>query len=122
MKNAALSALLLALPLAAHAAGNPQAGKALFATRCASCHSIGPSARGGFGPQLNAVFGRRAGTTSDYQYTQAMKTSGIVWSQETLSAFIKAPSKVVPGTRMRFWGMSDAQQIEDLLAYLQTFQ
>ncbi|AOY96030.1 cytochrome c family protein [Cupriavidus sp. USMAA2-4] len=122
MRHALLCALILALPPAAHAAGDALAGKALFTTRCASCHSVGPSARGAFGPQLNGLFGRHAGSTTDYQYSAAMKASGIVWTDATLSAFIQSPDKVVPGTRMRFWGIGNAQQIENLLAYLRTFR
>lgn len=109
------------LPLAATAAGNVEAGKAAF-RKCASCHQVGPSARGGFGPQLNGVLGRRAASTTDYRYSDAMRRSGIVWNEQTLGAFLRGPSDVVPGTRMRFWGISDAQQIADLLAYLRTLR
>lgn len=51
-----------------------------------------------------------------------MKSSDVVWTRETLAAYIEAPKKVVPGTRMIFWGISDPEKIENLLAYLQTFQ
>ena len=114
-------ALVIVLTANAHAA-DLQAGKELFTTRCASCHHVGPSARAAFGPQLNAVFGRRAGSTSDYRYSDAMKASTVVWDEATLRAFMQSPGKVVPGTKMRFWGMSNASQIDDLLAYLRTFQ
>jgi cytochrome c len=122
MKKAALLTLALAFHAPAQAVGDVQAGKSLFAARCASCHSIGPSARAAFGPQLNAIFGRVAGGTNDYTYSAAMKKSGIVWSDKTLKAFIASPGKVVPGTKMRFWGLGNEQQIEDLLAYLHTYQ
>ncbi|MBA5607244.1 cytochrome c family protein [Duganella sp. FT3S] len=115
----ALAALALGVLAPAHAAGDAAAGKAAF-RKCASCHQLGPSARGGFGPQLNGVIGRRAASTTDYQYSDAMRRSGIVWNEQTLAAFLRGPSDVVPGTRMRFWGISDAQQIADLLAYLRT--
>ena len=59
--------LLGLTPLAAGAADLAN-GQRLFALRCASCHAVGPSARAGFGPQLNAVFGRRAGSTPDFRY------------------------------------------------------
>nr|WP_233411029.1 c-type cytochrome [Rugamonas sp. CCM 8940] len=98
--------------------GNAVAGKAAF-NKCASCHQTGPSARGGFGPQLNGIVGRRAGAT-DYAYSAAMKKSNIVWNEVALAAFIKAPSEVVPDTKMRFWGIGNEQQIADLLAYLRT--
>ena len=104
----------------AHAAGDINAGKAVF-NLCASCHQVGSSARAGFGPQLNGIIGRPAASTTDYNYSPAMKRSGIVWSEKTLSAFLKSPSDTVPGTKMRFWGIGDEKKIADLLAYLRTF-
>ena len=113
--------LVLALPLpAAWAAGDIEAGKAAFVS-CASCHAVGPSAHGAFGPQLNAIIGRTAGSTADYHYSTAMKNSGIVWSEKTLTAFLKDPGEVVPGTKMRLYGFSNEQKIANLLAYLRTF-
>ena len=94
----------------------------LFAKTCGGCHSIGEGARGGFGPELNGIIGRPAGTTPDYQYSDAMKNSGVVWTREKLAAYIEAPKKVVSGTRMIFWGISDQEKIDNILAYLATFQ
>jgi cytochrome c len=90
--------------------------------QCASCHQVGVNAHGGFGPQLNGLFGRRAGSTSDYAYSDAMKRSGIVWNERTLSAFLHDPDKLVPGTKMRFWGIGDENEIIALQAYLRTCQ
>ncbi|WLG48997.1 cytochrome c family protein [Pseudomonas sp. FP1742] len=127
MKNAAVLTFALMLntglfSLQAAAAGDAEAGEKLFTRICGGCHQVGSSARGSFGPQLNAIFGRTAGSTTDYQYSSAMKSSGVVWTRETLTAYIQAPKEVVPGTRMIFWGLSDPEKIENLLAYLQTFQ
>jgi len=114
-------ALLLAACAPLAAAGADLAnGQRLFASRCGSCHAVGPSARAGFGPHLNALFGRRAGSTPDFRYSAAMVKSGIVWNDKTLTAFIDAPGDLVPGTKMRFWGMSDTRQVGDLLAYLRS--
>ena len=127
MKNAAVLTFALMLntglfSLQAEAAGDAEAGQKLFNRICGGCHQVGTSARGSFGPQLNAIFGRAAGSTTDYQYSSAMKSSGVVWTRETLTAYIEAPKEVVPGTRMIFWGLSDPELVENLLAYLQTFQ
>lgn len=99
-----------------------QAGRTAFVP-CASCHQVGRSARAAFGPQLNALFGRRAGSTTDYRYSAAMKRSSIVWTEQTLAAYIRDPQAVVPGTSMRFvsYGYND-RKIADLLAYLRTYQ
>jgi cytochrome c len=96
-------------------------GQKLFA-QCASCHAIGPNARGGYAPELNNLFGRRAGSTPDFAYSPAMKASGIVWNDRTLATFLHDPGKLVPGTKMSFWGIGDERQIKALLAYLRTFQ
>lgn len=119
--------LTLALGLAlvslqANAAGDAEAGGKLFKRVCGGCHQVGESARAFFGPQLNNVIGRVAASTTDYQYSDAMKSSGIVWTREKLAAYIEDPKAVVAGTRMIFWGISDQQKIEDLLAYLEGFQ
>lgn len=119
LRFAALTLLAVAVSLAS-GADDIAAGKLAFA-RCASCHQIGPSARSVFGPQLNGIVGRRAAAAADYRYSEAMRKSGIVWDEQRLAAFLRAPDKAVPGTSMRFWGLSDEKQIAGLLAYLRTF-
>ncbi|WP_432241593.1 c-type cytochrome [Herbaspirillum robiniae] len=114
-----LSIASTAAAASAHAAGDPVAGRAAFA-RCASCHQVGPSARAGFGPQLYQVIGRRAGSTADYKYSPAMANANFVWSEDKLRAFMKAPGEVVPGNKMRFWGIGSDRQIDDILAYLRS--
>jgi cytochrome c len=122
------AALLLAPAAMANAAapaappvlkGNAEAGKAAF-RKCASCHQVGPSARGGFGPKLTGVIGRKAGSTTDYKYSAAMKNANIIWTEQNLAGFLRAPSDFIPGNNMRFWGIGNAQQVADLLAYLRT--
>ncbi len=122
MKYALLTLALMLTTGQAAAAGDPEAGGKLFAKTCGGCHSIGEGARGGFGPQLNGIIDRPAGTTADYQYSEAMKTSGVVWTRDKLAAYIEDPKSVVKGTRMIFWGISDPEKIENILAYLETFQ
>jgi cytochrome c len=124
MKRFLPPALLLPLAIlqGCTPSGTDAATGAQVFKQCASCHQVGANARGGFGPQLNGLFGRRAGSTPDFAYSDAMKHSGIVWDERTLSAFVRDPGKLVPGTRMRFWGIGDDNRIAALLAYLRTFQ
>lgn len=125
MKPIPLSILTLLLPSllfsAAALAGDAEAGGKLFKRLCSGCHNIGPSVRSSFGPQLNGIVDRPAGSATDYQYSTAMKSSGIVWSRDKLIQYLEDPKAVVPGTRMIFWGLSDEEKIDNLLAYLQTF-
>ena len=122
MKYVLLTLVLTVIAAPAFAAGDADAGGKLFTKTCGGCHSIGEGARGGFGPELNGIIGRPAGTTTDYQYSDAMKNSGVVWTREKLTAYIEDPKSVVSGTRMIFWGISDQEKIENILAYLATFQ
>ena len=121
MKSALLTLALILTTSPAFAAGDAEAGGKLFTKTCGGCHSIGEGARGGFGPQLNGIIGRAAGTSANYVYSEAMKNSGKTWDRETLTAYLKDPKGVVPGTRMIFWGLSDEEKIDNLLAYLQQF-
>ena len=125
MKLKRLTALALApvtwYASAAAPTGDAAAGKATFSA-CASCHQVGSAARNGFGPQLNGIVGRRAGTASGYNYSLAMKGSKIVWSEEVLAAFLRDPDQVVPGTKMRFSGIAYSdRKVADLAAYLRNF-
>lgn len=100
----------------AYAAGDPAAGKQAF-LKCASCHQLG-SPRSGFGPHLHGIIGRPAAAATDFKYSEAMRGSRIVWTEDALRAFLKAPGKVVPGNAMRFTGIGSDREIDDLLAYL----
>ncbi len=53
-----------------------------------------------------------------YRYSYEMRTSGIVWDEETLDALIANPQEVVPGTNMYFRGLPDASDRADIIAYL----
>jgi cytochrome c len=114
--------LLLLLLQACTPSGTDAATGARVFKQCASCHQVGANARAGFGPQLNRLAGRRAGSTPDFVYSEAMTASGIVWDDRTLAAYLRDPGKLVPGTKMRFWGISDENEVKALLAYLRTFQ
>ncbi len=115
-----VAVLATSLAQAAPRVGSVAAGKAAFAA-CASCHQVGAGAGHGFGPRLNGVLGRRAGTEPGFRYSTAMQTSDVVWSEKTLAAYIRRPDSVVPGTSMRFNGwLYGEQKLADLIAYLRT--
>jgi cytochrome c len=114
--------ILLVLLQGCSPSGTDAATGARAFKQCASCHQVGINARAGFGPQLNGLFGRRAGSTPDFAYSDAMKRSGIVWDERSLAAYLRDPKKFVPGTKMRFWGISDENEIVAIQAYLRSFQ
>ena len=112
--SAAVALLLLTHASATAAEGDPTRGEQIY-HRCQGCHSIDTNR---VGPRHAGLFGRRAGSLDDYSYSDAMRTSGIVWDATTLDQFLTAPRKFIPGTKMPFAGIPDAQERADLIAYL----
>ena len=94
------------------------AGKKVFRTQCAICHSAQPGDNGGGqGPDLNGVFNRKAATAS-FGYSKALRNSGLTWDASTLDRFLKAPGKLVPGTAMVIALPKDSDR-ENVVAYFQ---
>ena len=107
---------LLALASAPRVAAQAQSGADLFADRCAGCHD---PAGGGQGPSLTGVVGRKAGAATGFDYTAALKTSGLVWTKANLDTFLADPGKMVPGTAMPVH-IPDASQRAAIIGYLAT--
>jgi cytochrome c len=115
---ARLGALLLCLSgLTAYAEGDLKRGAAVFATQCSECHSV-KEGKDRKGPSLFAVLGRKSASNSGFDYSDAMKKSGIVWTADRLQAYITSPKKTVPGGKMKYDGLDNAAEMADLLAYL----
>jgi cytochrome c2 len=117
--------LLLALGIAATAGaasaeGNAERGKRVF-QRCYSCHSVDPAETNLQGPNLSAVIGRRAGTLPGFEFSAAMVAAGrngLVWTEQTLDAFIRDPEAFVAGINMAPMRLPDPADRADLIAYL----
>jgi cytochrome c len=116
----AAAALVALSTNAVLADGDIEAGKTVF-KKCAACHAVGEGAKNRVGPVLNDLFGRVAGTFPDYKYSQAMIDAGVagkIWDAETLPPYLHKPKDIVPGTKMTFGGLSDDDDVANLLAYL----
>ena len=111
------AAAYLAAAGTARADGDAARGEKKF-EECAACHKIAPG-EDNVGPSLHGVFGRKAGTLTDFRYSPALKRSGIVWTAQTLDAYLADPQKAIPANRMPYAGLADAGDRADLIAYLQ---
>ena len=85
---------------------------------CRACHQIGDRAMNSIGPVLTGVVGRKAGSFSGYNYSEANKSSGITWDEATLADYLKNPQTKVPGTKMMFPGLKKEQDIDNVIAFL----
>ncbi|MBX3590641.1 MAG: cytochrome c family protein [Burkholderiaceae bacterium] len=83
--------------------------------RCLACHALQYDRTG---PRHCGLFGRKAGGVPGFDYSEAMKRSGIVWNAVTLDRFLANPLGTVPGTTMGYAGIADARERADLIAYL----
>lgn len=93
--------------------GDPARGETLY-QGCMDCHSID---KNDVGPKHRGVVGRRAGTVADYNYSPALKNSGLTWDEATLDRWLIDPSALVPETKM-FYAVESPQDRADLIAYL----
>jgi cytochrome c len=114
-------ALLIALaPVAVRAADcNMAEGAKLFQEQqCAGCHTFVADDFDKSGPNLHGVFGRKAGTATFADYSDALKKSGVAWDGPALDRWIANPAALAPGTTMPFAGLPDAQARGTLVCYL----
>jgi cytochrome c len=117
------AALILALALIAAAparAADADNGADLFDTHCGDCHSVASRIANRKGPSLYRVFGRRAGTVAGARYSPEMVQSGIMWTAQTLDAYLANPKAVIRTGIMKFRGLPNAGERADLIAYLAT--
>lgn len=85
--------------------------------RCRACHVVEGDERRA-GPTLEGVIGRPAGTVEGFDYSGAMRNSGIVWDEATLAQFLHDPRRTVPDNRMFFAGLRRDSDIAAVIAYL----
>ncbi len=92
-------------------------GEKIYA-KCAACHDIAKGGANGIGPALHGVVGRAIGSTAGYTYSTALKTKGGNWDAAALDAYLTAPAKYAPGTKMAYAGLSKAEERAALIEYL----
>lgn len=118
----AVLALFLLAGVARADEGNVKEGEEVF-RKCRACHEVGADARNKLGPVLNGIVGRKAGNIEGYNYSPANRKAGAegwVWSQANLDTYLVNPRAAMPGNRMSFAGLPDAQERADVIAYLKT--
>ena len=120
MRALVIVALVLSATTTVVRAQDPAAGQNTFAL-CAICHAVGEGAQNKLGPILNGLDGRRSGSVPGYDYSDALKSAGIVWNESTFKEFIANPAAKVPGTKMTLSFTRGDKDATDLWAYVKQF-
>ncbi len=94
-------------------------GSKIFKRVCFLCHTA-EAGKNKIGPSLFGVVGRKAGSVPGFSYSEAMKSSGIVWDEQKIDEYIADPRKTVPGNKMAFAGLKKAEERKEVIAYLKT--
>lgn len=110
------AAILAGLP-APYNEGDLVKGRREFA-KCRSCHTIEKGGPNRVGPALHGIFGRRAGATPGFQYSDAVRNAGFDWDAAKLDQWLVDPKGFLPGNRMSFAGIKDETARRDLIAYI----
>jgi cytochrome c len=123
MKYPVLAAFLMSMGFGlianAHAAGDATHGSKVFEEECSDCHST-TAGKNKKGPSLAGISGRKAASIADFNYSDAMKASGIVWTADKIDPYITHPKKVVPGGKMKYEGLDDEKARADVISFLMT--
>jgi cytochrome c len=92
----------LGLIISATASAGAEDGAALFVKNCQTCHIVAKNGGTRTGPPLWNVVGRKAASIEGFNYSAGLKSSGIVWTPDTLDQWLAFPKKMVRDTFMLY--------------------
>lgn len=98
--------------------GDAMRGKAVYDAKCSACHSIDDNR---VGPLHKGVLGRKAGSARDYEYSDALQKSKVVWTRALLDKWLTDPESVIPGQKMGY-RLEIQQNRQDVVQYLSTLK
>jgi cytochrome c len=93
-------------------------GAKLFQLQCKTCHADKSTV---MAPSLQGVAGRGIAALADFKYSTGLKAKGGTWTVANLDAFLAAPAKFAPGTRMPIAVANPADRTA-LIGYLKTLK
>ncbi|MGZ5935644.1 MAG: c-type cytochrome [Rhizomicrobium sp.] len=108
---------LFAVQAVARADDDPN--RAQFLASCGTCHSVEPGAAPRQGPNLNGIFGRKAGSVDGFKYSDALKTADWIWDEAHLDSWIENAQAMRPGVFMPYRQADPAKRAK-VIAFLKS--
>jgi cytochrome c len=99
------------------AGANLKRGQLMFIL-CRTCHDLEPDLPHKAGPNLHGIIGRKAGSIAGFKFSDAMVKSSVVWTPETMDAWIKQPTALVPGSAMALAGLPSDADRASIIAWM----
>lgn len=114
--------VLAVLALAGLLTGSPALaadGAKIFQLQCKTCHGAKSTP---MGPSLAGVAGRKIAGLADFKYSAGLTAkAGATWTDANLDAYLAAPTKFAPGTRM-MTGVANPADRAAAVAYMKTLK
>ena len=104
--------------------GDPAAGEKVF-NKCKACHAIGEGAKNKIGPELNGIVGEKPGSDrGGYKFSKPFSdwaADKTAWNSELLTTWLTDPRATVKGTKMAFAGLKKPEDLNNVMAYVASF-
>ena len=111
--------LILATLAAPYNAADLANGRSKFAG-CQGCHTLAKGGASLTGPNLWSLLGRQAGSKEGFNYSPAVKDADFAWDTANLERWLDDPKQFLPGNKMIFTGIHDADDRRDVIAFIAT--
>jgi cytochrome c len=98
-----------------------KAGEKAFRVHCRSCHAVGNTAVSRGGPALNGVTGQKAAKAQDFEFSEALRKSGLVWTEKNFVDYNMDPQGTLAGTSKKMPPIRDEKTLKDIYLYLGQF-
>jgi cytochrome c len=98
------------------------AGQEVFQARCTGCHTSADGGPNRNGPNLFGIMDSEAGSRAGFNYSGALASSTLVWTDDNMNDWLGSPRDTIPGNRMPFGGLSSDADRDDVVAFLRTLQ
>ena len=98
-----------------------QDGQSLYRRQCSTCHAT-EAGQNKIGPTMHGIAGSKSAGVPGFEFSDAMKSANLTWTDDTLAKYLADPKGTVPGTKMVYAGMKNPDDVKAVVEYLKTLK